>query len=245
MNKIIKDMPIIAITMDSEDSTSYSKYPWYALRKNYCQSISSLGGIPLAIPHEENIISNVINISHGLIITGGAFDINPSHFGESKNIKLNTKESRTQFELKITSQAIDADIPVLGICGGEQLLNVLYGGTLLQHIPDEVNKALQHEQENPRNEPSHQIRILEKTQLRRILKVENFYVNSAHHQAVKTAGNGLTINAIAPDGVIEGIEDKSKKFCIGVQWHPEFLIGNEDKNLFESFIEEAIKNKNG
>jgi len=127
-------------------------------------------------------------------------------------------------------------MPVLGICGGQQLLHVVLGGTLIQHIPDEVPEALAHEQPNPRNEPGHEISVLPGTRLRAIVGADSLAVNSAHHQAAKNEPPGLVVNAIAPDGVIEGIESPEHRFCIGVQWHPEFFISDGDRKLMGAFI---------
>ena len=128
---------------------------------------------------------------------------------------------------------------MLGICGGQQLLNVALGGTLIQHIPDEVPHCVPHRQENPRNEPGHTVRIVVGTILHRIAGVDTLGVNSAHHQAVRAARPGLVIDAVAEDGVVEGIEDPRYRFCLGVQWHPEFEINEADRRIFEAFVEAA------
>jgi putative glutamine amidotransferase len=130
-------------------------------------------------------------------------------------------------------------MPVLGICGGQQLLNVALGGTLIQHIPDEIADALPHRQPNPRNEPGHEVCIVTGTLLHRIAGAERLAVNSAHHQAVKDAGPGVVIDAMAEDGVIEGIEDPRRHFCLGVQWHPEFEINEADRHIFRAFVAAA------
>jgi len=131
------------------------------------------------------------------------------------------------------------DKPVLGICGGEQLLNVVLGGTLIQHIPDAVPEALAHEQPNPRDQPGHDVTIFDNTLLRRLSGVSRVAVNSAHHQAVRDAAPGAIVNALAPDGVIEGIEHPGYRFCLGVQWHPEFELSQADSNLFRALVEVA------
>jgi putative glutamine amidotransferase len=108
---------------------------------------------------------------------------------------------------------------------------------LIQHIPDEINNPIEHEQKKPRNQAGHSVIIKENTKLYNIISTKEIMVNSAHHQAVKKPGNGLIVNAISSDGVIEGIEDPKKNFCIGVQWHPEFFIQGSDNKLLKAFIE--------
>ncbi|MDB9762576.1 gamma-glutamyl-gamma-aminobutyrate hydrolase family protein [Alphaproteobacteria bacterium] len=229
--------PLIALTLDYETSKGYSKYPWYAIRENYFTSIEESGGIGVGIPHNMKDIISLLHKIDGLVITGGNFDIDPNIFGEShvhKTVKL--KENRTNFELLAAEIMLKQNKPVLGICGGEQLINVLYKGSLIQHIPDEIKNPIEHEQKNPRNEAGHSVTIQENTKLHSIISKQNIMVNSAHHQAIKVPGKGLIVNAISNDGVIEGIEDPTKKFCIGVQWHPEFFIQDSDNKLLNAFI---------
>ncbi|MBL8645061.1 MAG: gamma-glutamyl-gamma-aminobutyrate hydrolase family protein [Rhodospirillaceae bacterium] len=229
--------PVIGITADSEEPGGYSKFPWYALRQNYCTAVREAGGVPVVLPHEPGLIDAYVGLLDGLLVSGGAFDVDPALFGASqRHDTVVLKEGRTDFELGITQAMLKVDKPVLGICGGQQLLAVALGGTLIQHIPDEINPALAHEQPNPRNEPGHEIAICEGTLLHKIGGEVHTAVNSAHHQAVKDVPDNIVVNAVAPDGVIEGIEDPSRKFCIGVQWHPEFTISPVDARLFQAFI---------
>ncbi|MGY8976178.1 MAG: gamma-glutamyl-gamma-aminobutyrate hydrolase family protein [Alphaproteobacteria bacterium] len=229
--------PLIALTLDYETSKGYSNYPWYAIRENYFTSIEESGGIGVGIPHNMKDIVSLLHKIDGLVITGGNFDIDPNIFGESsvhKTVKL--KENRTNFELLAAEIMLKQNKPVLGICGGEQLINVLYKGSLIQHIPDEIKNPIEHEQKNPRNEAGHSVTIQENTKLYSIISKQNIMVNSAHHQAIKVPGKGLIVNALSNDGVIEGIEDPTKSFCIGVQWHPEFFIQGSDNKLLKAFI---------
>jgi putative glutamine amidotransferase len=232
--------PLIGITMDSEKPGGYSKFPWYALRDNYAGAVAKAGGLPVALPHEPVGVPEYLDTIQGLVITGGAFDVDPALFGAGvRHATVTTKDRRTEFELALLKGALDRDLPILGICGGEQLLNVALGGTLIQHIPDEIDGALAHEQPNPRDQPGHDVEIVPGTRLAQITGAKTLAVNSAHHQAVKDLGPGVVVNARASDGVIEGIEEPRRRFCLGIEWHPEFFITKGDEAIFRAFIEAA------
>jgi len=229
--------PIIGITLDHETSQDYSKYPWYALRENYAEAVWKLGGVPLMLPHFVEATDHYLKLIDGLIVTGGAFDIDPSFYGEKIiSDKVTMKDKRTQFEMEICRQAIEMKKPILGICGGEQLLNVIFNGSLIQHIPDAIANVLEHEQKNPKHETSHLVNVTRDTLLHQITGKSSFLVNSTHHQAVKSVGAGVKVNALAPDSVIEGIEVSDHPYCLGVQWHPEFLTTEQDNQIFYSFL---------
>jgi len=232
--------PVIGITADCENQGAYSRFPWYALRENYCEAVWRAGGLPVMLPHEPDQAQSYLDAIHGLLVTGGDFDVDPALFGAgSRHASVKTKDRRTAFELALTRGALDRDMPVLGICGGQQLLHVVLGGALIQHIPDEVAGALAHEQPNPRDEPGHEVAVVDGTLLSRIVGVERLAVNSAHHQAARDEPAGVVVNARAPDGVIEGIEARNARFCLGVQWHPEFALSQGDERIFGAFIEAA------
>jgi len=233
--------PIIGLTLDSEPPGRYSKtHPWYALRENYCEAVARAGGLPILLPHAPEQAAAYLALIDGLVVTGGAFDVDPALFGATRrHASVTTKERRTAFELAVTRGAVEADKAVLGICGGEQLLNVALGGTLIQHIPDEVPQALAHEQPNPRTEPGHSVRIAPGTLLHRVTGMDEMAVNSAHHQAVKQVAPGMIVDAVAPDGVIEGIEDPRRHFVLGVEWHPEYAISDGDTRIFAAFVAAA------
>ncbi|MCR9215052.1 MAG: gamma-glutamyl-gamma-aminobutyrate hydrolase family protein [Proteobacteria bacterium] len=230
--------PVIGITLDSEDPGGYSNMPWYALRQNYADVVTASGGLPIGLPHEPDHVDKYLEKLDGLIVTGGAFDVDPAMFGaDTRHDTVVTKDRRTEFEKNMSEAMLAADKPVLGICGGQQLLHVILGGTLIQHIPDEVDDHLPHEQPNPRTEAGHIVNIVPDTLLHRIVGTETLDVNSAHHQAAKDVSDNITVNALAPDGVIEGIEDSKYRFCLGVQWHPEYMISNGDKLIMDAFID--------
>ena len=232
--------PVIGITLDSEEPGGYSNLPWYALRENYADAVAAAGGLPLPLPHEPEQAEAYLNLIDGLVVTGGAFDVDPALFGAGeRHPTVITKDRRTAFELAVTRGAMERDMPVLGICGGQQLLHVVLGGELIQHIPDEVPEALAHEQPNPRDEPGHSVAVKPNTLLYRIVGTDRLDVNSAHHQAAKGEPEGIRINAVAPDGGIEGIEATARKFCLGVQWHPEYGVSSGDAAIFKAFIQAA------
>ncbi len=232
--------PLIGVTLDSEQPGGYSKYPWYALRANYTAALAKYGAIPVGLPHDAVNTEALLDRLQGLVITGGAFDIDPGLYGDADtHATVTLKQGRTEAEMALLAGALARNIPVLGICGGAQLLAVALGGTLIQHIPDSIDRALEHEQENPRHQSSHSVAILPGTLLYRITGQLEMNVNSAHHQAVRHPGPHAEVCAVAPDGVIEAIEDPRYRFCLGLQWHPEFLIDPGDRAIFQAFIKAA------
>ncbi len=229
--------PLIGVTLDSEKPGGYSKFPWYALRQNYCDAVAAAGGLPVALPHDPDRASAYLDQLDGLVVTGGAFDVDPSFYGDGeRHATVETKDRRTAFEFAIARGALDRDMPVLGICGGQQLLHVVLGGRLIQHIPDAIPDALAHEQPNPRDQAGHSVTVKPGTRLHAIVGTDTLAVNSAHHQAARDEPAGVIVNARAPDGVIEGIEAPAYTFCVGVQWHPEFHISGGDRLLLEAFV---------
>jgi len=236
----MRTRPVIGVTLDAEPPGGYSKLPWYALRQNYFASLAAMGALPVALPHHPELAEAYLDEIDGLLVTGGAFDVDPSLYGGGPaHPSVTLKPGRTDFELAVTRGALARDMPVLGICGGQQLLAVAFGGTLIQHIPDSVPEALAHEQPNPRTEPGHEVAIAAGTLLARIVGRDRMAVNSAHHQAVATPGAGAVVNAVAPDGVVEGVEHPGHRFALGVQWHPEYAVDPADPLIFQAFVQAA------
>ncbi len=226
--------PIIGITVDSDEGGAY------VLRRNYAEAVAAAGGVPLLLTHEIGSVERVLGLIAGLLVTGGDFDVDPALFGaSSRHPTVKTKDRRTAFEAAAIREALAREMPVLGICGGQQLLNVVLGGTLVQHIADEVPGALEHEQKNPRTEPGHTVALAPGTVLHGIVQSAELAVNSAHHQAAKDTGPGVIVNARAPDGVIEGIEHPGQRFCLGIEWHPEYAISAGDPKIFAAFAAAA------
>ncbi len=232
--------PVIGITLDAEPPGGYSRDPWYALRENYCGAVFRAGGIPVALPHEPDLVAHYITILNGVVITGGAFDVDPALYGAAqRHPTVRLKERRTRFEWRLVEAALAADLPLLAICGGAQLLNVVLGGTLLQHLPDCRPEGLEHEQPHPRNRPGHPVELVPGTLLHRIAGTARMAVNSAHHQGIDRVGPPLKVAARAPDGLVEAVEHPGQRFCLGLQWHPEYFVDPADGRILKAFVEAA------
>jgi putative glutamine amidotransferase len=196
----------------------------------------------VALPHHAGLTEDYLGRLDALVVTGGAFDVDPALYGAGdRHATVSLKEGRTAVELALLRGALERDLPVLGICGGEQLMAVALGGTLIQHIPDSVPDCLEHEQQRPHGEPAHEVTVTPDTLLHRIVGRTRLEVNSSHHQAVALPGSHAIANAVAPDGVIEGVEDSRWRFCLGVQWHPEFDTDPADRLIFEALVEAATR----
>ena len=187
----------------------------------------------------------VIDKIDGVLLTGGG-DVDPVFYGQERHSSTYDAEpGRDEFEIDLARRAMEADLPVLAICRGSQILNVAAGGTLVQDIPSAVNTDLTHSLELPKDCVAHDIHIVSDTRLHAALGGAvnascACRVNSRHHQSVGTLGRSLVASAAAPDGVIEGIEAPEARFCVGVQWHPEnFWRTGEFRPLFDAFVAAA------
>ncbi len=243
--------PLIGIVPDYKDGcpTGYSTRNYYALRANYVEMINKAGGAAIMLTYDYDLIDSYLESLDGLMVVGGYFDIHPKRYGEEKihpAVKLN--DIRENFEHELGVKAVQTNVPMLGICNGMQLINVLHGGKVIQHIPDE-GKFMDHEQShadgyNDYCKGYHEVEIERNSRLFEIVGESKIRTNSSHHQAAKLVGEGLTVAARASDGVIEAVEKPNHPFCLGVQWHPEFEVSAADKKIFEAFVEAATKYKN-
>ena len=185
------------------------------------------GGLPIVLPYADDpsVVQGYLDRVQGLVVTGGAFDIPPAHYGEEAREGLGPlKPLRTAFESALMRGALARQLPVLGICGGMQLLNVLLGGTLYQDVDAEVPGVRSHQQTHDRCQPHHPVEVKDHTLLAEALGRGQLMVNSTHHQAVKALGREVVASASSPDGLVEAIEGPGPGFALGVQWHPEYLV---------------------
>ena len=236
--------PVIGVTPDfnaGDRKDMGGREPTYFLRARYLRAIVDLGGIPLILPlaEESSLRRQLMKKLDGLLLTGSGPDLPPKLYGERQRYRYRVmSRRRSSFELEIASVAADSRLPVLGICGGMQVLNVALGGTLIQDIPSQLSSALQHQQTTPATRFSHAVHVTPKSLLRRIVRKPRIRVNSSHHQSIKKVAPPLVVSALAPDGVIEAVEFRRHPFLLGVQWHPEFLYDHDSvaRRIFSAFL---------
>jgi len=238
--------PVIGITPDlnSRGELCPGEHFALAVSEQIPRALLNAGGIPMVLPpiSSRHTLGEALRHLDGIVVTGGNFDIHPRYYGESPLEGLrDIKELRTQFELALISLALARDLPLLGICGGEQAINVALGGSLYQDIATQVPRAMDHEQRSPKDHAGHKTRILPGTKLHQILGCKVLETNTTHHQAVKEPGKGLVVNAIAEDGIIEAIESKDHTFVLGVQWHPEYLTREVSQEKIFSYLVSACR----
>ncbi len=237
---------VIGITVDYSEKQvangGYSDKPWYAIRTNYAQVVASYGVTVILLPYIDSSIDDYLSICDGILLPGGDYDIDPTCYGEVAHKQTNTSNGiRENFEFKLMRKAMNLETPILAICAGQQLLNVLLGGNLIQHLPDYVHSDVIHKHNGDQAVDWHDVNIIEDTLLHKIVGISKYKINSHHHQAVGRLGRDLRINAVAPDGVIEGIEHIKLPFCMGIEWHPEHCNNEYDKKIFDAFVKAAEK----
>jgi putative glutamine amidotransferase len=228
----------------------YSQGDWMDYTfDEYSQAIRYGGGAPVLIPVAQNqeTIQAILDRLDGLLLSGGP-DINPKFYNQQPLAGLGEiDEDLDRMELEVARMAFQRDLPILAICRGIQVLNVATGGTLYQDIQSQIRESINHTQKADKSINTHSIRIEGKTLLHHILRRNEIWVNGKHHQAIKDLALGFIISALASDGVIEAIEHPSKKFVLGVQWHPEGTWKEDpySKKLFHAFIQAAINHFKG
>jgi len=237
--------PVIGITGRADQSARPPNLSLFAIAQTYVRAVELGGGAPVVVPpHLEEVeLRSIFKHLDGLVLSGGG-DIQPSAFGEKDSGLLwSVDERRDRSELALAQWASAEGLPLLAICRGIQVLNVAAGGALTQDIPTQVPGALTHSTVagRPVAVVAHTVDVVQGSRLAALFASGELGVNSAHHQAVKTVGAGLTVTARAPDGVIEGLERPDHPFCVGVQWHPEVMVEShpEMRRLFEALVEAA------
>jgi len=230
--------PAIGVTLDVDAAGSE-----YRLARAYADAVAAAGGLALPLPsHGAADAAAYLDLCAAVVVTGGAFDIAPERYGEARRAPCGPeKPERTAFEWALCEAALARGVPLLGICGGMQLLNVVRGGTLHQDLAEDLGLA-GHEQPPPKDAPHHEVLVAPGSRLAALVGEAPLAVNSTHHQAVKRAGEGVRVSARAPDGVVEAIELGGAPFAVGVQWHPERGARHDPRHLglFRGLVRAAL-----
>jgi putative glutamine amidotransferase len=236
--KHANNKPLIGILLNTGTEGGYSDYPWYAIRQNYSQVVSHYGGVPVFIGHDAKNIDDYIDVLDGIVLTGGDMNSPEGAYTTGIGVIDQRYHSREYLEFALIKKAYEKDIPVLGICAGMQHMNMAFGGTLYENLKKEIGTPIQHRNEQ-RDKLIHPITIKKDSKLFKILKTTSLKVNSNHNAGLNKIGANFKVTALAPDGVVEGIEMPDKRFFIGVIWHPEFHLTEQEGMLWQAFIHSA------
>lgn len=199
----------------------------------YVTAIEAAGGRPLLVPPADDAIDETLDALDGVLFSGGE-DITPDHYGAEPHPETKgVRPDRDRAEIQLLQAALARDMPVLAVCRGSQVLNVATGGDLVQHLPEVVGH--ERHKHTPGVFADHDVAVEPGSRLGAILG-DRAAVKSHHHQAYGRLGEGLRGVAWADDGTVEALEDPSRRFALGVLWHPE---EGEDTALFAALVEEA------
>jgi putative glutamine amidotransferase len=240
--------PVIGYATRSTAPADPTAAPRFYQNQSYARAIAGHGGAPLMIPSlaDDDVLDTLYGLLDGLLVPGGG-DIDPSYYHEENRGSADIDRALDHTEGYLIRRALADDLPILGICRGAQVLNVIAGGTLYQDLPSQWTGPTNHNvAERGRDHAAHTIAVVPGTKLARILDraaPASMPVNTLHHQAVRAVAPGFTANAHDEDGLVEGIEHPAKSFALGVQCHPEELYTGapEWSKLFRAFVEAAAR----
>ena len=235
--------PLIGLTTRNLPHPTYS-WPMAASPKSYPEALIQAGAVPVLIPLNtpSDLLPDLLARLDGIIFTGGG-DIQTERFNGRPHEKVYGVDlKRDAFELALVEQVIALEMPFLGICRGFQVVNVALGGTLYTHISDQLDGALDHSHnpDLPTDHPAHTVTLKPGSRLAEILEAETITVNSLHHQGAERIAPGLEVIGAASDGLAEAVILPEHPFGITVQWHPEWMPGDEtQQKLFVAFRQAA------
>ncbi|NNK85336.1 MAG: gamma-glutamyl-gamma-aminobutyrate hydrolase family protein [Desulfobacterales bacterium] len=233
--------PVIGVPGYWHESDAILGHHATAVPDSYIRALSKMNAVPLIIPviQSRKILKQLFQMIDGLLLIGGP-DLDPVHYHQSKHPGLRTVTlARDNMEMQVSLWALEADLPIMAICRGIQVLNVAAGGTLWQDIASQLPSASKHDYhpDYPKDFLAHTVKPVPDSRLAEIIGEDDVSVNSLHHQAIDKLGQNLRTVAHSPDGIIEAVEGINASWIVGVQWHPEWLIESDQRmmNLFKTF----------
>lgn len=235
----MKRAPLIGVTSDIEATPGGKPpRPFYILDSTTFDALRAEDAAPVMLPHEVGQIPRYLEALDGIMISGGGYQFpHPDLFGAGADgADAPEKLNRAAFERALITAAIAADLPLLGVCGGFQMLNAVCGGKLIVSLAASRPSEIQHRQTESYAEGTHTIHAEPGSDFASWFGPEAALVNSKHSQGVIEVGPRARVAARAPDGLVEAIEVPQRRFALGVQWHPEFHITPSDRRIFERFV---------
>ncbi|MDB4875031.1 MAG: glutamine amidotransferase class-I family protein [Gemmatimonadetes bacterium] len=243
--------PIIGIptqTLQSLGGVSAEIPPSWVMSQRYVVTLTEAGAIPWLVPLiDDETLRGIYDSLDGVFLPGGA-DIDPVSYGTAPHPLCDkTDRERDRVELALARWAMADGKPVLGVCRGMQLINLAAGGTLYQDIAEQLPGSIKHDyfpyggSNLRRDYLAHDVDVAPDSRLAAVFGEGALQVNSMHHQGVRAVGGGLAVSAVAPDGLVEGLESANGAYVVGVQWHPEALTDSQEaaRRLFEGFVAAA------
>ena len=243
--------PIIGVPTQTLEEIPGELPRCWVMSQQYVRVLVAAGAVPWIIPllkGDRDTLRAIYDRLDAVFLPGGV-DLHPSAYEEAPGPHCGrTDPDRDEIELTLTRWAMEDKKPLLAVCRGVQVMNVAAGGTVHQDLAMGLPGAIKHDywpnqEGNTRDRLVHDVRVLPDTRLARLLQTSTLRVNSMHHQGINRVAAGLRPNAVAPDGLIEGLESPNGHFMLGVQWHPEALAPRDPAmhRLFEAFVEEAAR----
>jgi putative glutamine amidotransferase len=247
-----RSRPIVGIptqTLQTLGGISADIPPSWVMSQRYVSTLTNAGAIPWLIPLvDDETLHGVYDALDAVFLPGGA-DIDPMSYGKEPHPLCDkTDRERDRVELQLARWAIEQRKPVLGVCRGLQMINLAAGGTLYQDLAEQLTGSIKHDyfpfagQNFSRDYLAHEVDVAAGSRIADVFGAGSLRVNSMHHQGIRDLGEDLVVTAIAPDGLVEGVEGSNGAYLVGVQWHPEALTDSDDsaRRLFDQFIEAAV-----
>lgn len=224
------------------EGISFSRLPFYALRKDYFSAVAAAGGTPIGVAYDQTSFERLLDICDGWIIPGGDHRFDKSWYELPPPDEMLKPSKRADFEDMACRTFLEQDIPFLGVCNGMQVLGAVTGGKL-SYVPPSEDQSVLHAGLKGGFAPDHDVKVTVDTKIHALAGVERFKVNSAHRERVTSVGSDIVVSAAADDGVIEAIELSDHPYAVGIQWHPEIKPDSFGQRLFQDFVETAKAHK--